>query len=723
MPLAVLAKDMAEKTAQIPLLRALSGLGALLLLLTLRLGGCGPLLLAAAAALLAAGELAFGFLRRSPLPPYLFMLLSPLLLRHYSSLADFRLRAAGFVMLAYILAIARHWPGFRLPRPRLWTAPGQAWLASLLVLAAAACLLQARGIQLSGDEPHYVMMAQSLVEDGDLDLANNHRDKTYFSYLPVEIRFHGAVIGGKFRSFHLPGLSFLLLPFFWLFRPLAAVVPAPLYFRLAAALINSLFALALFLALERALPEKSGRRLFPFLLFTFPLVFHGVHLFPELPAATLTVFAYLLARDRNRPAAAGLLLGAVPWLHLKYGVAVLAMALFIAWRAWRDGRPGRRWLQRLGPFAAGLAAGPLLLALYSRSLYGSWNPAAISPEKNFLAIPLHFRIETLLSFFLDQRDGLLVYAPVLLLALLAFQRRVRSRMRDFPLLAAVFLSYVLLHAFTTVRGAYSPAARPLVYVLWVLAVFLAAWRESAAPGIERGAFRLLAGLTAFSTFWLFYYPLFLYQPVTRQVSERASSLLLFWGSEALPLSRFFPSFLKIGNAGHAANWAWLALLALGAALAWRRVWLRPAFAAAARMLFPAAAAALLLAHSFYPHVQLQTRYSAGGVSFYCNSKNFSRRPDLDGFKILAGQDYDLFIDLAGSAAAQVTLDLRNDQGASLRVRNGRRTLLAAGRARESALAVNLSQAAAFRLGKRRLVHLGLESGPIPGGGFFLLRLR
>lgn len=714
---------MASSGGQRQRLQAASLLCIALLLLTLGLGHGGWWLLAALAAALAAGEAAFRFLTRSSFPPYLFLLASPLLLLHYSSLVDFRIRLAGFVMLAYVLSLARSRPACRLAAG--WAAgripPWRAWLASLLVLAAAAAWLHVRGIQLSGDEPHYIMMAQSLVEDGDLDLANNVRDKTYFSYLPVEIRFHGAVIDGRYRSFHLPGLSLLLLPFYWLFRLLSAAVPASLYFRLAAALINSLFALALYLALGRLLPAGGGRRLFPFFLATFPLVFHGVHLFPELPAAALLLFSYGLARERGRLFASGLLLGAVPWLHLKYGIAVLVLALFLALRSGRQ--PGGAWprLKRLLRLGAGLAAGPLLLGLYSHTLYGSWNPAVISPEKNFLAIPLHFRIETLLSFFLDQRDGLLVYAPALLLALLAFRRDVRSRIRDFPLLAALFLGYVLVHAYTTVRGAYSPAARPLVFVYWILAVFLAAWRGRAGPGVERGAFRLLAGLTLFASAWLFYYPQFLYQPVTREVSQRASSLLLFWGSEALPLSSFFPSFLKIDNSGHAANWVWLGLLALATALSWRRAGRLPALRPAARLLFPFAAAALLLAFALYPHVQLQTRYSARGVAFYCNSGNFSQRGALGAYKALAGQTYDLFIDLKGSAARRVTLSLANEKRAPLRVRNGRRTLLARGRAREATLALDLEQAARFRLGKRTLVHLGLESGPAAEGGFLLLR--
>ena len=169
-------------------------------------------------------------------------------------------------------------------------------------------------------------------------------------------------------------------------------------------------------------------------------------------------------------------------------------------------------------------------------------------------MPLGLRVETLLSFFLDQRDGLLVYAPVFLLIFLAAKKEIRGAIRDFTLLAAMFVSYILLHAFTTSRGGYSPAARPTLFVMWIMALALYAYYQRTGE-TGKTLFRFLAGLTVFATAWLFYYPLFLYQPVTREVSQRASSLLVFLSSSAVDLSTFFPSFLKKPNSGLSAQLA------------------------------------------------------------------------------------------------------------------------------------------------------------------------
>ena len=92
-------------------------------------------------------------------------------------------------------------------------------------LPLAAVALYSQRIHLSGDEPHYIIVAQSLVEDGDFDLKNNLDPGKYSTYMPVEIRFHGSVRDGRYHSFHLPGVSFLLVPFFFLFKLLDGAVP------------------------------------------------------------------------------------------------------------------------------------------------------------------------------------------------------------------------------------------------------------------------------------------------------------------------------------------------------------------------------------------------------------------------------------------------------------------------------------------------------------------
>jgi hypothetical protein len=697
-------------------------LGPLALLLTWRLGDGGLFLLLVMAVAMAAGEYSCRFAAdRFPMP-YMALALSPLLLINYSSVGDFRIRLACFFMLVYILIWAGRNSAGRVKISLDKTKPWRIWLLSFLVFALAAAALYTRGIDLSGDEPHYVMIAQSLVEDGDFDLKNNLENKTYFQYLPVEIRFHGSIHDGSYRSFHMPGISFLMVPGFFLFKLFAGTIPAALFFRLYAAFISAFFALGLFQACKTILPDNDHSKLFVFFLTTFPLFFHAVHLYPELPAATLMIFAYIFGRDKRRYFLSGLLLACVPWLHLKFTIPILLLALFTVVWIWRENPETAARIKRLSLFFSAPAAGLALLGIYSKVLYGSFDPTSISPEKNFFVIPLKFQIETLLSFFLDQRDGLLLYAPIFLLVFLVFKKEIRDRIRDFSLLAAIFISYVLFHAFTTVRGGYSPAARPTMFVFWIMALFLAAYAQKAAAGIQRTMVRLSAGLTIFATVWLFYYPLFLYQPVTREVSQRASGLLSFMGSEAVDLAAFFPSFLKSDNSVYLPNWIWLGALSCALVIYYAARG-KKKIVKAARLLYPAAGIALLAVVCFFPHVQLRTRYASAGLSFFCNSKNFSYHQETSAFRFLAGRDYDLFFDLKGSASDRLDLLLMNNERVAIKVKNGTLTLLKENRVPESRLSLRLSALKKIRLGKRNLVHLGLESKSGKGNTFIWLKFR
>src|SRR5206468_1287370 len=69
-----------------------------------------------------------------------------------------------------------------------------------------------------GDEPHYLILAQSLIKDGDLKIENNHRNGDYLPYslnaaAPDYLR-RGT--NGEIYSIHAPGLAVLIAPAMWL---------------------------------------------------------------------------------------------------------------------------------------------------------------------------------------------------------------------------------------------------------------------------------------------------------------------------------------------------------------------------------------------------------------------------------------------------------------------------------------------------------------------------
>lgn len=478
------------------------------------------------------------------------MVLSPVLLIHYSSIWDFQIRMLCFLFFVYIFncAMANSQRKFF----SLMTAnPLRIWLVAFAIFSLSALVNHLQGIHLSGDEPHFLMVSQSIIEDGDFDLKNNEQEQTYKKFIPVKIRTHGIFHKDKLLSYHMPGLSFLLIPFYFLFYIFGPILPPQLYFRLSAACINAFFAMGLFLLLKMKFPKRDITGIWFLFLVTFPLIFHGIHLYPELPAATMMMMGYLFFSKNDNPLLSGLFLSLVPWFHVKYIPPLLVLAFFILYRI-----AGSKNLCHCIRFLLFPVISMVLLFIYSKTLYGSFNPAAIFPKLDLMSVPMLHRIKTLLAYFLDQRDGLLFYCPILLLLLVGLCKQIRDRY----VFMGILIVYILGHAMATVRGAHAPAGRPLMFVSWILMLMVADFYFNRINNKPKYRFKLLAGFSIFVVIWLFYHPYFIYQPVFFYTRQKASDLLLFLGSSQMDLSLLFPSFLSASAWKHTANYLWFAVL-------------------------------------------------------------------------------------------------------------------------------------------------------------------
>jgi hypothetical protein len=94
------------------------------------------------------------------------------------------------------------------------------WLAA--AIAAVAYLAGAYQISPrlpTGDEPHYLIIAQSLLKDHDLKIENNHRRGDYHDYYADDLRpdYLQRGINGEIYSVHAPGLPVVIAPVLALF--------------------------------------------------------------------------------------------------------------------------------------------------------------------------------------------------------------------------------------------------------------------------------------------------------------------------------------------------------------------------------------------------------------------------------------------------------------------------------------------------------------------------
>ena len=148
----------------------------------------------------------------------------------------------------------------------------------------------------------------------------------------------------------------------------------------------------------------------------YPSLFHSVHIFPELPASTLIIGSLLLAGfGGKKPYTAGLLLALSFWFHVKYYPLIILFTLFIIYKFIKKNNYLSIFKFLLLPVISGI-----ILLIYCKTLYGTLLPTNIYPPENYFSTPLLLKFKVFFSYFLDQRDGLLFYTPLLFIFLFSF---------------------------------------------------------------------------------------------------------------------------------------------------------------------------------------------------------------------------------------------------------------------------------------------------------------
>ncbi len=595
--------------------------------------------------------------------PLGFLGFAPFLTIEYFDRADFqhRLLLLGLFAAAaavYLFAARPPTGGVPLFRPlgRLF-ARFLAWplkkrlivlfLVAFLVYNACALVLVLEGVTFSGDEPNYLITTHSLATDGDINLADNFRDRDYFHFYDERdnprLRMSPyAREGKKGRDFiypiNLPGISALMVPHYLAGQAVSGTLRT-FILKGSLSLWAVLLGLQIYL-LARQLWKKEGLALglWAVYAFTTPVLFYAVHLYPEIPIALFSVFIYRRSRsDRPVPplllAFMGLLLGSFFWFGLKYNMIFWPLLAVAIAYLWPKIRPRARLLLLVVPALAGLA----LFYLSVWTMYGTLSPFAVyegvlqpgqsqAIAQSFLDLPTTSRVETLLDYFLDQRDGLWLYAPFWIFMIpgfiVMFRKGTKVR-RDLLGLLLISGPFVLNYAFFTHRQGFCPQGRVLAPVSWVAVIALGYFLDAGGRRIFRWLFGLGTAAAGAVSWILLRHPDFLYQPTTHDYTTRAGDLFVALGHVRLFLPPHLPSFLKVDNSEYTPNFVWVGLVVLFLG-AWLVFGKKPGRPLSGR--FHGAAAAVLLGAGIifwvlFPRVPLSpswaVRYSTGGsLGFY-----------------------------------------------------------------------------------------------------------
>ena len=320
------------------------------------------------------------------------------------------------------------------PAARTATLPTAMVAVAAVAFIAAALGIGVRatfGAHVAVDETQYVLSALSLAEDRNFDISDELAQKRWRDFADVEPPVQTQVLAdGRQISPHDPLL------------PLLLAVPVALGGWVAAkltlaALAGLLAALTLWVAVRRlrlSLPlAATGVGI---AAASAPLAVYGQQIYPELPAALVTMagFAALTgplgtaeAADElggkrrgsiHSVAVLGLAVAALPWLSIKYIVVAAALALLGVVRWWRSGHHHE---------AAGLAAGLAVAGggylVAHRLVWGGWTVYASgdhfqqSGEFGVVGFHPHYvgRALRLVGLFVDCEYGIATWQPAWLL--------------------------------------------------------------------------------------------------------------------------------------------------------------------------------------------------------------------------------------------------------------------------------------------------------------------
>ena len=299
---------------------------------------------------------------------------------------------------------------------------------------------------ITGDEPHYLLVADSIVRDHDLRVLNNYMIDTPVEravkmklYVPEQMPWH---VQNQFSRHNL-GLPFLLaLPY-----AIAGVAGAKIFM----ALLAGFWPFLLYKVLFQITESKRWSVLFAFTLgIGLPFTAASNQIYPDLlgGAIILYVAEKIFGRFYGRyeepfsPAMnlwLGALVGFLPWLHVRMLAPALLLLLahiYVEAKSDRSVARPRHYL-----FAAAVAFCLFaLLFVYNRAAFGNFMGAYASDS-----VYLDVKENAMIFFGLhwDQSQGMFIEQPLLLLGLVGVIPLVKANLRGAILLALLYVSVLL----------------------------------------------------------------------------------------------------------------------------------------------------------------------------------------------------------------------------------------------------------------------------------------
>ncbi len=350
----------------------------------------------------------------------------------------------------------------------------------LLLLFFCSCLYGATSIWYvehpvipEGDEPHYLILSQTLLKYHSLDVMQDYQHKDYQQFYPGIVLPHIATTPkGEILSTHGIG------------GPLLWLIPFALSGRLGAVLFITVLAILtianiyLFLKTMGISAHYAWIVSFAYMVAS-PIYMYSHMTFIDSIAAFICIYALRKVVQQKRTTAeiliCSLLLGLLVWLHARFLVIEAPLFVLLLWRIYQQ----HRWQQWQAYLYACLPIG-ILSAIFEIETYYFWrtlNPGSYQlgvGNQPFRVLPL---LPTLGILF-DQEFGLILLFPLFLFLFIGIALTLKRKYLGMHLLL-LFITVSYLALILTLGawfGGWTPPARYILVLLpfcsWYIAYAL-----------------------------------------------------------------------------------------------------------------------------------------------------------------------------------------------------------------------------------------------------------
>lgn len=293
------------------------------------------------------------------------------------------------------------------------------FLPALYYVGAVLSWDKKKKLPITGDEPHYLMISESLRSDGDFDLKNNYEEDHFSRKIigPVDVENHTTSKDGNLFSIHPFGVSILALPGYILSGIQGA--------RIDLVVLTGILPF-LFYAIGRifCLSRKESVVLAILYSISLPFPLAAGQIFPDLPSGVLlacavAILLYFAAAEnktfKNQNILlfiCGILIGSMFWFHLK-NLPIMALLLF-----W--GIIQKEWSLRSKTIYLGTALSIAIgLLIFNFVCFGSWSGTYISTKgevgagRSFQIFDLNLShwITVFSGLLMDRNQGLFFQNP------------------------------------------------------------------------------------------------------------------------------------------------------------------------------------------------------------------------------------------------------------------------------------------------------------------------